>query len=217
MIKGKLNVLIPSAGGRYLHIVYIRRHPSVGKVITTEIDPLAPAVYIANRCYKAPRCLDPKFIDFMLKLCAKEKINLIIPLMDLDILVFSDNRNLFEEKQIKFLLAPSETIEICKDKYKTHLSLKENELPTPKTIMFNDIEEESLDYPLFLKPRFLSMRNSPDYFLKLISNRKDLVYCKEKLKGKEEKFMLQEYLTGKEITIDFFVDKDNKVIKCRAR
>jgi carbamoyl-phosphate synthase large subunit len=148
----------------------------------------------------------------MLELCAKEKINLIIPLMDLDTMVFSDNRPLFEEKQITLLLAPSETIEICKDKYNTQLSLKENELPTPETILFSDIEEASLHYPLLLKPRFLSMKNSPDYFLKLISNGKDLRYCEEKLKGKEQKFMLQEYLTGKEITIDFFVDKDNRVI-----
>lgn len=211
-IKGKINVLIPSAGGRYLHILYVKRHPAVKKVITTEITPLAPGVYAASKCYKAPRSLDPKFIDFMLNLCTKEKINLIIPLMDLDTIVFSDNRHLFEEKQITLLLAPPETIEICKDKYKTQLSLKENNLPTPETILFSDMKETSLHYPLLLKPRFLSMKNSPDYFLKLISNRKDLRYCEEKLKGKEEKFMLQEYLTGKEITIDFFVDRDNRVI-----
>lgn len=205
-------MLIPSAGGRYLHILYIKRHPSVKKVITTEMNPLAPAVYVANKCYKAPKSLDPKFMDFMQKLCTKEKINLIIPLMDLDIMVFSENRHLFEERQINLLLAPSETIEICNDKYRTHLCFKGNKLPTAETILFSNFEETSLEYPLLLKPRFLFMKNSPDYFLKLISDRKDLLYCKEKLKGKEEKFMLQEYLTGKEITIDFFVDKNNRVI-----
>ena len=180
----KLNVLIPSAGGLYLHINFIKEHPDIRKVITTEINPLAPGVYAADKCYKAPRTLSPKFFPYIIKLCEKEAIDVVIPLMDLDLMIFSKNRTDLERIGIKLLLPPPEVIKLTEDKYKTNLTLRNEGFPVPASSLFSEIEQDFLHYPLILKPRYLVMKNSSEYFIKVLRSKTDLSYYKEKLKGK---------------------------------
>lgn len=202
----KLNVLIPSAGARVSFILYFKEHPEVKNVITTEINPLAPGVYVADKCYKAPRTLSSDYIPFLLSVCEKERVNLIIPLMDLDIVVISRNREVFLERGIKLLLHPKETVEIAADKYQSLVILKEVGVDVPNTLLLKDADsaEEIIAYPMLLKPRYISMKNSPEYFIKKISDRRELEFWKRELTGKEDRYILQEYLAGTELTVDFF-------------
>ncbi|MDO9546734.1 MAG: ATP-grasp domain-containing protein [Pelolinea sp.] len=199
-----MNILIPSAGRRYLHIKYTRECEGVGKVITTDIDFLSPGIHAADKCYRVPLSTDPKYLDTILEICKKEDINFIIPLLDLDILLFSRNRTKFEKEGIGFLLSPESTIEMALDKLSTAQFLSENGLPGPVTMLPISWSGKNMPYPILIKPRFPALRVQKGYDITVIRNDDDMKKVKTQITGIEDNYVFQEYLTGTELSIDFF-------------
>ncbi len=72
-----LNVLI-TAGSRRVPLVQAFqqavRTTGGGSVIVTDINPLSPAVYVADRSYSAPLSTDPAYIDAVVEICRREHI-----------------------------------------------------------------------------------------------------------------------------------------------
>jgi carbamoyl-phosphate synthase large subunit len=209
-----INVLMPSAGKRYLHIRYIKEARGVGKLVTTEMSPLAPAIHAADACYRAPRILSPDYLDTVLRICIKEKINLVIPLMDLDIVVFSRNRKRFEERGIQLLLHPAATIELSMDKLATYETLHRGGIPAARTVMAADWKQavDEWGFPIMLKPRHADMKASGEYTIQRVNNLKEMNEIWGSISEKENKYVLQEFLPGTELTVDFFCGQDGKVV-----
>ena len=195
---------MPSAGRRYKHIKFLKECKQVKKVITTDIDYLSPGIHAADKCYKVPRTNDENYLPTIEKICRSEYIDVIVPLLDLDILIFSRNREIFEQKDIKFLLSPKDTVEIALDKLETARFFSSNSLPAPKTILPIEWTKEILAYPFLIKPRFPSLRVKEGYDISVIRNDEDLRKVSDKIRGREEDYVFQEYLTGMELSIDFF-------------
>jgi carbamoyl-phosphate synthase large subunit len=207
-----LNILIPSAGRRYLHIKYFRECKGVNKVITTDIDFLAPGIHAADACYKCPPTGSQEYLDTILKICQKENINAIIPLMDLDIVQYSNHRQKFEKQGIKLLLHPPETIEIAMDKLKTAEFLRNNGLPSPKTCIAFQDGFETIPYPFLCKPRFPELKAKSNYIFSVIHDQHELEELKIQLEDNEENFIFQDYLDGTELTVDFFCQKNGDYV-----
>jgi carbamoyl-phosphate synthase large subunit len=209
-----MNVLMPSAGKRYLHIRYIKEAKGVNKLVTTEVGSMAPAIHAADVCYRVPLIKSPDYLAAILRICAKEMIHLIIPLMDLDIVTFSRNRSRFEEKGIKILLHPQETIELSMDKLATFEFLSASGLPTPQTVSAEpgNLAFRSLPFPLIIKPKRADMKASADYIIQRIQTQDELEEIMKKIEGKEGQYVLQEYLTGTELTVDFFCNQEGRLI-----
>ena len=199
-----MNILMPSAGRRYKHIKFLKECQEVEKVITTDIDFLSPGIHAADKCYKVPRTTDEDYLPTIEKICKIENIDVIVPLLDLDILTFSRNREKFEDQNIKFLLSPKETIEIALDKLETAKFFSSNGLPAPQTLLPTQWSKEILTYPFLIKPRFPSLRVKEGYDISVIKNDDDMKKVAEKIRGMEENYVFQEYLTGMELSIDFF-------------
>ena len=96
---------MPSAGRRYKHIKLFKECEQVEKVITTDIDYLSSGIHAADKCYRVPRTNDPNYIPALIRICQKENIDVVIPLLDLDILLFSRKRELFENEGIRLLIS----------------------------------------------------------------------------------------------------------------
>ncbi len=178
------------------------------------LNPLAPAIHAADACYRAPRIKDPEYLPAILRLCDRENINLIIPLMDLDIVTFSRNRQIFEKKGVQFLLHPPETIETSMDKLATFDLLEKNGLPTPMTFLSGQWEEavRRCGFPLMVKARYADMKASGDYWMRRLQSQKELKEALGQISGKEDRYVLQEYLGGTEITVDFFCNPQGEVV-----
>jgi len=209
-----MNILVPSAGKRYLHIKYLRESVGVEKIVTTELSPLAPGIHAADRAYQVPRITSPDYLDTIWEICCKESIDLIVPLMDNDIVVFSRNRARFEQAGIRFLLAPEETIEVTMDKLATFQFLQSHGLPAPLTICAADWQtrQEELRFPLLIKPRFPATRAAKGYDISVMNNWQEFHPVLNAIAGMEENYVFQEYLQGTELTIDFFCDREGKLI-----
>lgn len=209
-----MNVLMPSAGKRYLHIRYIKDAKGVDKVVTTEVGSMAPAIHAADICYRVPLIRSAEYLDAILRICAKETIHLIIPLMDLDIMTFSRNRKRFEDDGIKILLHPAETIEMSMDKMATFAFFSKHRLPTAQTFSARDGEHalRSTGFPVILKPRHADMKASADYVIQRLNEPKEFDEVMGHIAGKENEYILQEFFTGTELTVDFFCDSKGKVV-----
>ena len=80
-------------------------------------------------------------------------------LFDVDLLVLAKHEQEFAKNNIQLILAPTEFVEVCNDKYKTYKFCVENGLPTPKTYLHVDevieaVFNHELSYPIMIKSRW---------------------------------------------------------------
>ena len=209
-----MNILMPSAGRRYLHLKYIKESEGVERLVTTEISENAPGIFSADICYRVPRAASPGFLDAILKICEIENIGAIILMLDLDIEIFSDNRRLFEEKGIKLLLSPKETIDIALDKLRTAQVLEEAGIDAPKTFRADEWEakRETMGFPVLIKPRFPSKRAAGAYIISVLETEQAVKNILAQLGDHAKDYVFQEYLSGTELTVDFFCDQNGDLI-----
>lgn len=199
---------------RYMHIKLFKESRGVDRLVTTEINDTAPGIFSADACYRVPRAVSPDYPDAIMKICKTEHIDAIAPLLDLDIDIFSDIRERFEAEGIQILLSPRETIDIAMDKLATANFLMDHGLPSPRTVKALDWPNltDKLELPVLIKPRFPSKRSAKGYDISVIPDEKGISTILETLGEIAGDYVFQEYLSGTELTVDFFCDKNGKLI-----
>jgi len=73
------------------------------RVIGLDADPLSAGLYCCDKGYLIPRGRDEKFLDEILRICEKEKPNMILSSPEEELLVLSKNKSLFAKKGILVL------------------------------------------------------------------------------------------------------------------
>ncbi|MBR1967471.1 MAG: ATP-grasp domain-containing protein [Lentisphaeria bacterium] len=165
---------------------YIRASNEVSKFYTV------PSIYEMGNYKKA-----------LFNICEENKIEYIIPIIDEEILYFSGIKNEFENIGVKVCSPNFETVQNCRDKFKTFEIIKKH-IPEiyVKTIKISNYNNE-FDYPFFIKPN--SGRASIGCVK--IKSKKHFDYIKEECEGQD--FIVQEFLQGKFIAVDFINDIKN--------
>ena len=101
-----MNILFCSAGRRVELLKDFRKSmDAADKIIAADLSNLAPALYVADRHYLVPRIDDPTYLDTILDICRKEKINAVTTLIDPEIELLAKNRAHFEKIGVE-VLAP---------------------------------------------------------------------------------------------------------------
>ena len=203
------NILITSASRKVSLVRNFKKALNgSAKVIAADINPESPALYFADDYVIVPRSDDPNFMNFILDFCKNNEIKLIIPTRDEELILFSKNRELFNEIGVKLMVSDVGAIEICQDKEKFIEFCKDNGFGIPKT--YNGIASVSdEDFPLFLKP--VVGKSGADTFK--IDSMDEL----KKVLGKGSDFIIQECVEAPEYTIDLFADFDGRVISAVPR
>ncbi|MDO8264997.1 MAG: ATP-grasp domain-containing protein, partial [Candidatus Parcubacteria bacterium] len=88
--------------------------------------------YLSDVYYKVPFGGDPKYIETILSICKKEKVDVIFPASHEEGLVLAKEKKLFEKEGIKIAISDYEIIESAFNKIKAYTILKENNLPYPQ-------------------------------------------------------------------------------------
>lgn len=194
-----LNIAISGVGGviGYGIIKSIHNSPKFGasRIIGIDCNPDAAGLYLCDKHYVAGLASSPGYIDYLLDICRREKIDLLIPLVDDEFLPIHDNMRRFEEIGTKVMIQPRKVIETFGDKYRSSVSLRESGIAAPETVLFRpenldmimDLKEK-YGFPLLIKPRY--GRGSRGQFL--IKTLKQLDAYLDILKS--EQYVIQEYL-----------------------
>ena len=180
-----------------------------GKVISVDVDPLSAGFYASDKYYFVPSSSDQNFIPAILEICKKENIKLLIPTRDGELLLFAKNKDKFEKRGTHVMISNSEAIEACNDKYRFYQFLTRNSIPTPKTYIPSQIKFSFIPYPLLVKPRYGS--GSKTIFK--VRNEKELKFFIDYISNP----VIQEFVNGKEYTIDLFSDFNGKVLTAVSR
>lgn len=154
-----MNILFCSAGRRVELLKDFRKSMDKGdRILAADLSNLAPALYVADTYYLVPRIDDPAYLDRILDICRREKINAVTTLIDPEIELLAKNRARFEEIGVEVLAPYTETAELCFDKFKMYQYLTAHGVPTTETwgdyaSAMEAVESGRLVFPVFVKPR----------------------------------------------------------------
>ena len=118
------NILITSAGKRVVLVELFKKALTAcnidAMVYTTDMNPfLAPAGIISDKCFKVPRVTEPEYVDTLLSICIDNHIGMVIPTIDTDLLVLSENKDKFSDRHISVIVSDISFILLCRDKRNT--------------------------------------------------------------------------------------------------
>lgn len=204
-MKTSVNVLITAASRRVSLVRNFRLalEKLGGHVITVDYDIYSPALFFSHRHYKVPLVSDPEYLSTIDSIIVKEKISLIIPTIDQELMLWADNKEKYKEQGIYVSISPSETVKICNDKWETFGFFKTHGFPFPGTYL-PEMLTYRMNFPLFIKPR--DGRGSVDSYI--VKNKKELDFFVEYVRDP----LVQDYLIGKEFTLDAFFSQDGRLI-----
>lgn len=154
-----MNILFCSVGRRAEFLKNVRASMGdSGRIVATDITNTAPALYFADAFYLVPPISDPQYIDTILDICAKEKIDAISTCIDPEIMLLAKHREAFEKIGVLVLAPMPETAELCFDKYRMYRYLTKCGVPTVLTYGDMDsfteaLNRQEISFPVFVKPR----------------------------------------------------------------
>lgn len=157
--------------------------------------------------YQVPRVSDSTYTDTLINIIQKDKIHLIIPSSEYDIVYFNDNRSLFENLNVKVLINNTEIINSFLDKFKTSKILSDLAIATPETYLLSGYNGE-LKFPIILK----ASKSTVSKEIKIIRSQDEFDHIIELINDKSE-YILQKYIGSSEEEYTTTVYKDTKSTK----
>jgi carbamoyl-phosphate synthase large subunit len=194
-----LDVLI-TAGSRRVPLVNAFKRavgPLGGRVITTDVNALSPAVLVADRAFRVPLANDPDYLPSLEHICREENIKLLIPTIDDELEIIGAARRDFESAGIFVAASSAETAAICNDKHRTSLHLRAYGVAAAASWLPTELPA-NLPMPLFVKPR--RGRGSIGAFA--VRTPRELEFFIEYV----DDAVVQEYLDAPEYTLDVLCD-----------
>lgn len=199
-----MNILILSAGTRNKVVQFFKKEiGDAGRVIATDCNPLAPAIYEADAHYIVPRITEPGYLDIILDICRKEKINGAFSLIDPELSLLAEHAEKFAAIGCKPIISPYAAVELCFDKYKMFQKLRELNIPTAtcfidKEEFYQAVERGEINYPVFVKP----VKGSASIHINQVNSKAEI----EVLFSIYEDLMIQEFMDGTEYGADVYID-----------
>lgn len=208
----KISVLITAASRRVPLVRAFRTAVEKfgkGRVVTTDINPLSPALYFGHKHHIVPLTTDRYYIPIIESICDVEDVNLIIPTIDDELPIFGRVRQQFRNLNINVAISSERTGQICNDKYETWQFCCANGIPAPETRLGPEVDLKSLRYPIIVKPRF--GRGSVNVFT--VRNAEQLQLFLNYVSDP----VVQDFVGGTEFTVDLLSDFSGRVISAVPR
>jgi carbamoyl-phosphate synthase large subunit len=208
----RVNVLITAASRRVPLVRAFRNAVEKfgrGRVVTTDVNPLSPALYFGHKHYIVPLTTDRYYIPMIESICDAEDVNLVIPTIDDELPIFGRSLTQFEQTGIEVAVSSERTSNVCNDKYETYLFCSQNGIKAPETWLPADVDFAKLRYPVYVKPRF--GRGSVNVFS--VANEAQLRLFLDYVPDA----IIQDHLAGTEFTVDVLADFNSRVLSIVPR
>ena len=146
--------------------------------------------------YSVPAGNNTGFIERLLNITIEERIQLIIPTVDEELIPLAEHKSLFENHGKVLVISPLKAIRTCRDKYRTATFLRERNIPCPHTALAKDLTH--LHLPVLVKPR--SGRGGRG--IAIFENRLQLEKAQSRY---DSSFVFQEFVSGPEYDANLFI------------
>lgn len=199
-----MNILVLSAGTRNKVVQYFKETVGKeGKIVATDCSNLAPAVYDADVFYLVQRINAPGYLEKILDICQKEKIDGVFSLIDPELSLLAKEKEKFLAVGTTAIISPYELVETCFDKYRMFCLLQEMNIPTGKCYItkedfYKAKERGEITYPVFVKP----VKGSASLNINKVTSKNEI----EVLFDLYDDLMIQEFMNGQEYGADVYID-----------
>jgi carbamoyl-phosphate synthase large subunit len=197
-------VLFTCAGQRVDIVEAFRRAGAT--TVAVDANPLAPALYAADRYALVPRIADEGYLPALRGLVDEHDAKLIVPLTDLDQADLAQER---EALGALVLLPDAETVERLADKYLAHVLFEELGVASPPTWLPNNVPDD-VSFPVLVKAR----RGFGSRHIYRAEDRAQLGFF---LGYTPVDSIVQACLAGEEFSIDVFCDVDGRCLNAIPR
>jgi len=202
------NILITCAGKRVSLIRSFKSELKIifsdSKVFASDSSPeISAACRVADAYFKVPFVTDCNYIEKLLKIALDNKIKLIIPTIDTELLVLSQHIDFFKRHHIDVLVSDYDNIKTLINKRLTNHFFEKLEINYAP-----EFDKKNFTLPLYIKP-IDGSRSVDNYIIKNESELTAYHFSNEKLLF----FKYLEHSDFTEYTIDMYFDKSHE-LKC---
>jgi carbamoyl-phosphate synthase large subunit len=194
--------------GRRVELINAFRRAAEGLKLTLEIHGadatrLSPAIQLVDKAHIVPAIAGGKYIETLLGLVRRARIDLLIPLIDTELPHLSAAADQFAERGCMALISSESVVHTCSDKLATYDLLRSAGIDTPRTWPWSEaVRQKTHRFPLFLKPRAGSA-GMGNYTVRSLAELRAF--------GRRvPDAIVQEYVDGAEHTLDVYTGFDGK-------
>ncbi len=178
-----------------------------------------------DQYYQVPRGDDPSYTDAILDICIKEHVDVVIPIMSVELETLAKNADRFAQAGVALSVSDLDQLKIANNKLSLLQFMQENGVPTARFCEVNCVEDvdkaiEQVGVPVVFK----TTEGSGSRGMRIIDpskSRFDILFhekptsayvtlqdLKETLQeGDMPRMLAMEYLPGHEYTVDMLCDK----------
>lgn len=205
-MKKEIRILFTSVGRRVeLMQAYRKAAEELGidlVIYGADMSDTAPAMYFCDKKEIVCRIKSPEYIPNLLEICKRESIDALIPTIDTDLLILSQNKKKFTEIGTTVLISAEDKVKLCRDKRFTADYFIKCGLKSPVPI--DDYAKYNAGFPAFIKPK----DGSSSINAYKVNDADELrAYA-----GMIDDYIIQPFVDGTEYTIDIFCDFDGNPI-----
>lgn len=170
------------------------------EIYGADITDSAPALMFCDHTVIVPRIREAEYLPALQNVCAEHQIDALIPTIDTDLLLLSQNTGTFGHTRV--LISKPEKVAVCRDKRFTADYFRSLGLKSPLPV--DDWAKYDGGYPAFIKPK----DGSSSIFAYRVENQKEL----ESFAKQVPDYIVQPFIFGTEYTVDIFCDFDGNPI-----
>lgn len=122
------------------------------RIVGVDANPMANGRRLVDAFYQVPAASDDGFIDAVLDVCRKERVQVVVPIVTRELMKFAQAKSLFASLGVLVSVTDAQVLGIINNKAHLLLKMKELGLPVPSFIPCKTIDEiqnacKELGYP----------------------------------------------------------------------
>lgn len=198
-----MNVLLTSIGRRVSLARAFRSEIASygrgGRLLGADVSRLSAGFHDADAAFLVPRCTDADYIPRLLEIVRRERVEILVPLIDTELGFLARHREAFLREGCHVIVSDLEQVLLTRDKGMAARRFRALGFDAPDVIGDDRLRDpDALHYPLFLKPS----DGSSSIGAVRIDGPAELRYQLAHV----ESPVVQSFEQGEEFTIDVFCD-----------
>jgi len=191
------NIAITGVGGGVGQSVLKSLADTDYNLIALDGELLGAGLYTTANSYLIPYAKDPNYVNKMLEICKREKIALLFPGLDAELMPLSLNSEAFKAIGTTVVVSRPEVILISDDKQQTYDQLIKAGVSVPFTTLAEGFIPKEESFPLILKQKVGGARSKNVYVIKNSLEWKSTI---DTIGTAIADFIVMEYIEGDEYT-----------------
>jgi carbamoyl-phosphate synthase large subunit len=171
------------------------------EVHTADAEQRFAAAHVSDQTHRIPPARSAGYVPELLQIVKEARIDLLVPLLDLELQKLADSRDDFRRLGCHVLISSPQVVHACQDKLATFEFLSRHGIDTPRTWLPTEVMKlETHRFPYFLKPR----QGSASQGNYVVRDGEDL----QMMARQHPEAIVQEFVAGVEHTLDVYTGLD---------